>query len=655
MGNVIVTDLPKNQIESLFQGIQWIKECLESKLEGNNFPADPFSTKTENLPLKTLCHKFGLSNFERNILLLCVGMLLDPTFAELCAKVQGNPQLNYPTFSLALRALPSANFSIFFSESPLKIWQLIEVSQGLTPTSAPIKIDERIFCYLLGENSFDELLKCFTYDLPDKILEIPLSSSQEKIVEEMTISWLNVTNEYPILQLSGFDSLSKYRLAWEVTRQLNCQLKVMSASLIPNDCREMNHFKQRWERESLLSNTILLLDCDEISSNDPKQLICVNLFIENLLTPVIISTEERIKNKHRSVITWEVPNISYQEQRLIWENNLSSISTELNGEISQLSSLFNLTPNLIQTACNHVKKYYFQQEKNQVNPLEIQAQLWHFCRTQSRPKLEDLAQRIDDHASWNDLILPDKQKQILREMEAHLKYKSKIYEDWGFGSREKRGLGVTALFSGQSGTGKTMAAGVIAKTLNLDLYRIDLSTVVSKYIGETEKNLRKIFDAAETGGCILLFDEADALFGKRTEVKDSHDRHANVEVSYLLQRMEAYQGLAILTTNLKSSLDQAFLRRIRFVIPFPFPDEDSRSEIWKRAFPAKTPTKDLDFWRLGALNVAGGNIKNIAINAAVLAAQEDQPIRMKHILKATQAEYVKLERTLTAQEINGWV
>ncbi|NEQ22364.1 MAG: ATP-binding protein, partial [Microcoleus sp. SIO2G3] len=206
-----------------------------------------------------------------------------------------------------------------------------------------------------------------------------------------------------------------------------------------------------------------------------------------------------------------------------------------------------------------------------------------------------------------------------------------------------------------SGTGKTMAAEVIAQELCLDLYRIDLSAVVSKYIGETEKNLRRIFDAAETGGAILLFDEADALFGKRSEVKDSHDRHANVEVSYLLQRMEAYQGLAILTTNLKGSLDQAFLRRIRFVISFPFPDAKARAKIWQRIFPNRTPTQGLDVDKLGKLNVAGGNIRNIALNAAFLAAEAGESVMMKHIAQATKSECLKLERTLTDTEIRGWV
>jgi SpoVK/Ycf46/Vps4 family AAA+-type ATPase len=230
-----------------------------------------------------------------------------------------------------------------------------------------------------------------------------------------------------------------------------------------------------------------------------------------------------------------------------------------------------------------------------------------------------------------------------------------VYETWGFAAKSSRGLGISALFAGVSGTGKTMAAEVLANELQLDLYRIDLSQVVSKYIGETEKNLRRVFDAAEEGGAILLFDEADALFGKRSEVKDSHDRYANVEVSYLLQRMESYRGLAILTTNMKEALDSAFLRRIRFVVQFPFPDAEGRAEIWRRVFPAQTPTEGLDVLQLAHLNVAGGNIRNIALNAAFLAAESSQPVRMSHLKRAAGTEYAKLERPLSENETGGWV
>jgi SpoVK/Ycf46/Vps4 family AAA+-type ATPase len=216
-------------------------------------------------------------------------------------------------------------------------------------------------------------------------------------------------------------------------------------------------------------------------------------------------------------------------------------------------------------------------------------------------------------------------------------------------------LGISALFTGESGTGKTMAAEVLARELGLELYRIDLSAVVSKYIGETEKNLRRVFDAAEESGAILLFDEADALFGKRSEVKDSHDRYANIEVSYLLQRMEAYRGLAILTTNLRTALDAAFQRRLRFVVQFPFPDQEQRELIWRGVFPAATPLEGIDHGKLARLNVAGGHIRNIALNAAFSAAAEGRPVRMQYVLQAARAEAAKREQALTETETRGWV
>jgi SpoVK/Ycf46/Vps4 family AAA+-type ATPase len=209
-----------------------------------------------------------------------------------------------------------------------------------------------------------------------------------------------------------------------------------------------------------------------------------------------------------------------------------------------------------------------------------------------------------------------------------------------------RGLGISALFAGESGTGKTMAAEVLANRLGLNLYRIDLSAVVSKYIGETEKNLRQLFDAAEGGGAILFFDEADALFGKRSEVKDSHDRYANIEVNYLLQRMEAYEGLAILATNLRSALDRAFLRRLRFIVTFPVPGVAERTEIWRRVFPAETPLDGIDHDRLGRLALTGGGIHNVALNAAFAAAGQEIPITMPLVLDAARAEFRKMDKPI---------
>jgi SpoVK/Ycf46/Vps4 family AAA+-type ATPase len=277
-------------------------------------------------------------------------------------------------------------------------------------------------------------------------------------------------------------------------------------------------------------------------------------------------------------------------------------------------------------------------------------------------------------AGWEDLILPETQQQTLRQLTTQVRHQMTVYETWGFSAKSRRGLGVSALFTGESGTGKTLAAEVIAHELRLDLYRIDLSAVVSKYIGETEKNLKQLFDVAEEGGVMLLFDEADALFGKRSEVRDSHDRYANIEVGYLLQRMEAFAGLAILTTNLKASLDKAFQRRLRFIVHFSFPDARQREQIWARAFPSDTPTRDLDFRKLAQLNMTGGNIRNIALNAAFLAAAGPMPgdpgpvasaaspfasargpVAMAHVLQAARLESSKIERPLADAEIRGWV
>jgi SpoVK/Ycf46/Vps4 family AAA+-type ATPase len=227
--------------------------------------------------------------------------------------------------------------------------------------------------------------------------------------------------------------------------------------------------------------------------------------------------------------------------------------------------------------------------------------------------VDALAQRIEAIADWNDLVLPEAQLSVLREVATHVRQRERVYDDWGFAAKSARGLGISALFAGPPGTGKTTAAEVLARELKVDLYRVDLSGIVSKYIGETEKNLNRLFSAAEGTNVVLLFDEADALFGKRSEVKDSHDRYANIEISYLLQRMESYTGLAILTSNMKQAIDPSFLRRIRFVAHFPFPGTDAREAIWRGVFPARTPTADLDFARLAQLNVSGGNIRNIAL------------------------------------------
>jgi len=361
---------------------------------------------------------------------------------------------------------------------------------------------------------------------------------------------------------------------------------------------------------------------------------------------LMVASREKRKMMRRAMAAFEVPRPARLEQRAAWSSALGDAAQDLDGALDLLNSQFNLPIPAISSVAAQVTAV--------CGPMPPLDALWEACRVHARQRLDDLAQRIEALADWDDLILPEAQKLILREIVSHVRGRTTVYDKWGFASKGVRGLGVSALFAGASGTGKTMAAEVLARELRLDLYRIDLSCVVSKYIGETEKNLKRVFDTADESGAILLFDEADALFGKRSEVKDSHDRYANIEVGYLLQRMECYRGLAILTTNLKNALDSAFLRRIRFVVNFPFPDASQRAEIWRRVYPAETPTHGLEVDKLAQLTVPGGNIRNIALNSAFVAASSGGQVRMPHVLQAARSEYAKLDKSLTDIEIGGW-
>jgi AAA+ superfamily predicted ATPase len=649
----------RQAIESQIARLQ--NQPVEEVPDVQSAPIAAFANLPTPPALDHLCTTFNLSPFERNVLLLCVGMEIDPTFEYLCAKAQGNPQRNYPTFSLALEIFPEFDWSTLTSDAPLRRWQLLEIGSGQALTKCPLRIDECVLHYLTGQPYRDQRLNSLIKPMAAEAYHrTPLQPSHQVLAKELAATWFETADSstLSIVQLCGSEVASKQAIAAATCTQLGLNLKVMSASRLPTDPGQLNHLTSRWQRQAILTNSTLLLDCDELNTADTARVNAISQLIENTDTALIITTQERLTSLQRPLITFDVPKLTHSEQRAIWEGTLGDAATELNGQVEALVSQFNLSTPAIHAACAGAlgrRRALRGDEEPQDQTLSLSTALWDICRAQARPRLDDLAQRIDSTATWDDLVLPEQQRQTLRYMTAHVRQRAKVYEGWGFAGKSGRGLGISALFAGASGTGKTMAAEVVAKELKLDLYRIDLSAVVSKYIGETEKNLRRIFDAAEAGGAVLLFDEADALFGKRTQVKDSHDRHANVEVSYLLQRMEAYQGLAILTTNLKDSLDSAFMRRIRFVVNFPFPDGTGRADIWRRIFPSQTPTEGLDVNKLAKLNVAGGNIRNIALNAAFLAADAGEPVMMKHILAAARSECAKLEKMLTDVEIRGWV
>ena len=405
-----------------------------------------------------------------------------------------------------------------------------------------------------------------------------------------------------------------------------------------------------WEREAALSGAALLVDSEQLDPTEAGLAPAVTSFVERAATPVMVSGTGHREFSRRPGITVDVPAPTMAEQRALWREALGAAAGELNGEVDRIVGQFSMSPVSIRAVAADATA-----GGTHDNGEALRAALWSGCRARARPAVEALAQRIDPVASWDDLILPEAQHRTLRDIAANARQRAKVYEEWGFGRGGGSGLGISVLFAGASGTGKTLAAEVLAHDLGVDLYRIDLSQVVSKYIGETEKNLRRVFAAAEHGGCALLFDEADAIFGKRSEVKDSHDRYANIEVSYLLQRMESYRGIAILTTNHRSALDPAFLRRLRFVIDFPFPGEAERLAIWKAAFPPAAPLNSVDWPRLAKLNVPGGVIRNIALLGAFLAADAREAVGMAHLLQAARAEYAKLERPLTQAEVAGWL
>ncbi len=609
------------------------------------------SSKIEGMPapstLEQLCTAFGLSDFERDVLLLCAGVELKTSLSRLCARAQGDEQRTYPTFSLAMAAFPNSHWSAITPDGPLRRWCLLEVGSGHTLTNSPLRIDERVLHYLLGVESVDERLRGMISTIDPSSKLVP---SHSLLVRQIGEIWRQGKEASPIVQLCGDDIASMEAIATDACAMLGLQLKVMSAMAIPTDAADLDKLLLLWEREAKLNGSVLLLH-SEIDGADPARERAIAYIIENLNSLLLVTSRDRLRQRQRPLIAKEVHLPTKQEQRHLWQEAWGEMTPSLNGEVEVLVNQFNFNAPSIQAVCAEVQSCFARGQGDVSPPLPL---LWNTCRAQARPRLDDLAQRLEPAADWNDLVLPEAQFQTLRSIAAHARQRIKVYEQWGFAGKGGSGLGISALFSGVSGTGKTMSAEVLAKELQLDLYRIDLSAVVSKYIGETEKNLRRVFDAAEAEATILLFDEADSLFGKRSDVKDSHDRYANMEVGYLLQRMEAYQGLVILTTNLKDSIDTAFLRRIRFLVKYTFPDASQREEIWRRIFPKNTPTKELDFAKLARLNVAGGNIRNIALNAAFIAAEAGEFVQMKHIKAAAQTEYVKLERTLTDAEVRGW-
>jgi hypothetical protein len=589
--------------------------------------------------LALLARQFGLTPFEQNILLLCAAMELDTRVAGLCAQAQDNPNRVYPTFALALSLFDDPAWDALSPDRPLRYWRLLEINQPAAQplTTSALRADERIVSYLKGLNTLDDRLASFIH-LTDPALtqNDSLPASQQALADQIVMRWKNAPDNspLPVVQLSGPDLISKQLIASNAAATLGRQLYQLSADALPTLQGELEFLARLWQRESILLPLALYLDAQELDGGTSEHNALVQRFLLRADGVIFLAVREIWSRLSRTNFSIEAEKPTTAEQQEAWAKAIGDRPADI---ARQLAAQFNL--NLV--TINQIAREILNDPE--IDDEIFARNLWAACAASVRPRMDALAQRLDPKATWDDLVLPAEQISLLKQIAEQVRQRHTVYEEWGFAARMNRGLGISALFAGPSGTGKTMAAEVIANELHLNLYRIDLSAVVSKYIGETEKNLRRLFDAAEDGGAILFFDEADALFGKRSEVKDSHDRYANIEINYLLQRMESYRGLAILATNVPSALDEAFWRRLRFVLRLVFPDPSERKSIWQKVFPVQVPTDDLDYDRLAQFNITGGNIQSIALNAAFIAAQSNSKVTMPIVLQATKTEFSKLQ------------
>ena len=561
---------------------------------------------------------FGLTPFDEDCLLLAAAPRLDLTFAGLFP----NGAAPTPHLAIALFAGPDPDavrlaFERLSPQSPLRRFRLVEIDERIPSLLAPLETDERIARLLAGEDFADPRVRPWVRPVNDAACP-----DRHRAAVAALANGLHEATP-PVAVIFGAPGSGRTATAVAAAARLGLGLAELRLSILPEPGPARHAALQLLAREVALGGHALLIDGDEPSARAEAAALA-----DDLAAPTFILARERLDIEALQV---RLAPIGADDRAALWRQALGPGSALPDGAYERLAEQFPLGPSTIAA----IARAY---------PDADEGALWAACREAAGRGLDTLAELIGPLFDWDDIVLPPAIAEELRAVAAQVRHRAAVYGRGGFGRKLVRGRGVTALFAGPSGTGKTMAAEIIAHDLRLDLCRVDLSGVVSKYIGETERNLRRVFDAAEGGGAVLFFDEADALFGKRSEVKDSHDRYANIEISYLLQRMESYSGLAILATNMKTHLDPAFLRRLRFVVDFPFPDAAQRRDIWRRAFPPETMTEGLDFGALARLDVAGGNIAVIAVNAAFLAADGGVPVRMVHLARAARAEFRKLDK-----------
>lgn len=629
--------------------------------------------------LRLIAERCRLTPFEAQVLLLCAGTELDGDLAKLCADTQG-PDHYAPTFSFALAYLDSPDWDAISPDSPLRRRRLIELGASGSLSLAPLRIDERVLHYLTGCEVMEPRISARLCELDVDPESAPTSArTYSHIVSDLLRSSLARTPR--TIELVGTPE-DRIRCAVLAASELNAQVISIDAGSIPTESTELDRFTRLCERELLLDERLVYVDSDATATSEIDARATIRRFGARFDGPLLVGSSSRPSRPlgessvvldlagpdraeqralwHAALVPWQAPRPAVtrgskknppaparsESGRIAKHDDPCSCcgsDDSLNVVIDSVVAQFDFSV----TAIRALSAEVLSAEPDRPSDDCLHSILWDSCRRRARLGVSGLAHRVEGKASWADLVVPEESIAALYDIVRQLRNRTTVFDDWGFAARQSRGLGTTALFHGPSGTGKTLAAEIIANELSLDLYVVDLSTIMDKYIGETEKNLRQIFDAGERSGAVLLFDEADSVFGRRSEVKDSHDRFANIAVSYLLTRMESYRGLAILTTNRREAIDEAFTRRIRFMVKFPFPDAQQRQKLWRNVFPAGAPVGELDYKALQTLDVSGATIRNIALSAAFASADSGTTIEMEHIAAAARVEMAKIDRPLT--------
>jgi hypothetical protein len=610
------------------------------------------------LPLRWVSDRLGLDEFERDVLLLALAPEVDRRYERVFAYLSDDATCRQPTVALALELLCDdlgerlRRRSAFGPGAPLVRLRAIRLGEepgGLLAQT--LWADPRVAAEVIGGEPSEPLLGGVARRVPAAHDPPPLAQAAEEL--ELLKNRLRREDGAALAAIHGPDAHLAERVATHLASAAGRQ------GLLLLDGEALARLPARDEvvacalREALITGAALAVRGGEALAAEPA----MSQALERLIQPsdgvprFAISAARHPAVTAAGMLELSLPGLDATERRRLWREALDGSADE--DGLAELADRFRLTSGQIRTAARRsLERAAARQEPGGPTP----ADLFASCRECSTGALGTLAPHGASIHDWDDLVLPGPIKAQLQGIERWVRFRPLVYDDWGFARRAMLGRGLSVLFSGPSGTGKTMAAGILARSLGLELFKVDLATVVSKYIGETEKNLSRVFDAAERSCGVLLFDEADALFGKRSEIKDAHDRYANIEVSYLLQRMEAYDGVAILATNFRQNLDQAFARRLHVTVEFPFPQAGDRERIWRRMLAGDTPlAPDADLGLLSRrFSLAGGAIRNCALTAAFEAAAEREPIGMRHLAQAIARELAKLDQPIVRRDFGPW-